>query len=309
MPKRLQNSIAESRFLFPFMGVAIVVVLTLADGFSNSKWLSALLLAVTTYLLAELNNRQTLLRIYSRTVSCTFIALLCMMPSLAGNLQFAVVALSITLFFTLTFTTYHTHWAVGSIYLAFLIISIGSLFFVHILYMVPPLWAVMIFYIYSLDEKTFSASLLGLITPYWFIIVGVVYAGQISLFTEHFRALITFCNPADIRLLSRQEIVVFAFVALLYVTGVIHYLRSGFRDKIRTRMFYNAFMLIATIALIGIVLQPALYYGLMGILAVCVSPLVAHFVALTHTRFTNIYFILISIAITSFTIYNLWIGI
>ena len=55
-----------------------------------------------------------------------------------------------------------------------------------------------------------------------------------------------------------------------------------------------------------ILLQPQHYDVLIRILIINTAPLVGHFLALTHTRQTNIVFFVIIVATLIVTGYNLW---
>ena len=55
-----------------------------------------------------------------------------------------------------------------------------------------------------------------------------------------------------------------------------------------------------------LLLQPTLYNILTRMLIVFVSPLLAHYLALTHTRITNITFQVLLFMAVLLTIYNLW---
>ena len=83
--KRLQNKIAESRMTLSFVSVLgfLICIACGAIGmqlgntvFSNVAWWEqVLILAVSTMLMVELNNANSLIRIYSRMVSCSFLLL------------------------------------------------------------------------------------------------------------------------------------------------------------------------------------------------------------------------------------------
>ena len=57
-----------------------------------------------------------------------------------------------------------------------------------------------------------------------------------------------------------------------------------------------------------IALQPQHYDVLIRIMFVCTAPLIGHFLALTHTKVTNIAFFLIVIVTLVVTGYNLWMS-
>jgi lipopolysaccharide export LptBFGC system permease protein LptF len=71
-------------------------------------------------------------------------------------------------------------------------------------------------------------------------------------------------------------------------------------------MFYGIFIQISSLTAVFIILQPQHYDMLIRILIISVSPLIAHFLSLTHTRITNIAFYVICGACLVLTLLNLW---
>ena len=255
-----------------------------------------------------LNNSNALIRIYSRVISVTFLVLSCMacflFPSLYGNLtQLCIVA-----FYLILFQSYQDKAAAGLTYYGFLCIGLTSLTFVHILYFVPFLWILMLSCLQSFSLRTFFASLLGIITPYWLGICWLVYQGSLPLFVDHFAPLIRFHTPFDFSILNNSQTTTFAFVILLAVIGTVHYWRTYYSDKIRTRQLFVIFIWIDLLTVAFICLQPQYYDPLIRILIINTAPLTGHFIALTHTKITNITFCLICITALLLTGYNLWMS-
>ena len=309
MAKRFQTKMASSRIALPTSAFLAVIVFVVTGGITHQWWLQLGLVAATTYLLAELNNFHSLLRTYSRMVSCSFLALMCIYAFLFSDIIIGITALSTTLMYTFMFQCYQYRNAVNMTYLAFLSIGMCSMFFVHILYFVPLLWISMAIFLFSMTLRTFMASLVGLITPYWFAVLAYVYLNRIGDLTAHFTALAEFRPLFDYTCLSENSILTFIFVVVLFIIGTTHYIRQNYQDKIKIRMFYNIFILISLAAIIFIILQPQHYNALMGVLMISVSPIIGHFVALTSTRFTNIGVIALLAAVVLLTVYNLWSGI
>jgi hypothetical protein len=123
-------------------------------------------------------------------------------------------------------------------------------------------------------------------------------------FEEYFAQIFTFST--DISKLSINEVMLFTILFVFGVLGAIHFILFNYQDKIRTRLFY--YLLIELSVLIGVMtlLQPCDSEFLLPILIVTVSPLIAHFVSLTHSRLSNIMFHIIILAITLCIVYNIW---
>ena len=308
MKKLLQNKISGSRLTLP-VTLCYAIGIWLWGGLIQERWwIQFGCFLLTTYLMVLLNNSNALIRIYSRVISVTFLVLSCMacflFPSLYGNLtQLCIVA-----FYLILFQSYQDKVAAGLTYYGFLCIGLTSLTFVHILYFVPFLWILMLSCLQSFSLRTFFASLLGIITPYWLGICWLVYQGSLPLFVDHFAPLIRFHTPFDFSILNNSQTTTFAFVILLAVIGTVHYWRTYYSDKIRTRQLFVFFIWIDLLTIAFICLQPQYYDPLIRILIINTAPLIGHFIALTHTKITNITFYLICITALLLTGYNLWMS-
>lgn len=288
------------------MAVLAVVVALLYGFVEQRMWMQAVCLVTSSYLMVELNNVNALLRIYSRMVSCAFLMLTCVSCFLFSDWQAGIVLLCWIFFYSIIFRCYQIRQASGWVFYAFLSIGIASLFFVQVLFFVPFLWIMTGKNLQALSVKSFFASLLGLIAPYWFGIVYYLANDNLDGFVSHFTEAAQFGTLFDYSMLGEHRIVTFCFVLLLTVIGVVHYLRTSFQDKIRTRMLYGIFIGMNALILVFIVLQPQHFDKLFTLFIVNTSPLIAHFITLTHTKFTNIVFHVIVFLSLSLIAYNLW---
>lgn len=288
------------------MAVLAVVVALLYGFVEQRMWMQAICLVTSSYLMVELNNVNALLRIYSRMVSCAFLMLACVSCFLFSDWQAGIVLLCWIFFYSIIFRCYQIRQASGWVFYAFLSIGIASLFFVQVLFFVPFLWIMTGKNLQALSVKSFFASLLGLIAPYWFGIVYYLANDNLDGFVSHFTEAAQFGTLFDYSMLGEHRIVTFCFVLLLTVIGVVHYLRTSFQDKIRTRMLYGIFIGMNALILVFIVLQPQHFDKLFTLFIVNTSPLIAHFITLTHTKFTNIVFHVIVFLSLSLIAYNLW---
>ena len=73
-------------------------------------------------------------------------------------------------------------------------------------------------------------------------------------------------------------------------------------------MFYEIFMIFDFLTIVCLVLQPAYYDFLIGIIVVNTSPIIAHFMALSSSKITNMAFFVIIMAVIALTVCNLWIS-
>lgn len=306
MVKLLQNRVAESRLALPAM-LAFAVAVWLLSGLPTKGWWPQMgCFMVTTYLMVELNNVHALIRIYSRMVSCTFIALSCCACMLFPSLREALMQLFITAATLILFTTYQDKASPGKTYYAFVCFGLASIAYVHVVFLLPVVWLLTAVYLMSLSWRTLAASLLGLLTPYWFGGCWLLFKQDFSPLTAHFAALADFSQPFDFQLLSAGQIALYVFVGLLAVISTIHFIRKSYNDKIRTRMFYAFFIWTDLLAMVLLAVQPQHYDALMRLMILSTAPLAGHFIALTSTKLTNAVFILLTGCSLLLTLYNLW---
>ena len=273
---------------------------------SDQLWVQMAMLIISTYLVIELNNTNSLIRIYSRMISCTFLVLMSAANIIFPSVESRIVQLCFIGCYTVLFRAYQDKQASGPVFYAFLCIGIASTIFIQIAFYVPILWILLAVNILAFSNRTFWASVLGLIVPYWFISGYHAYTGEIDQLARHFTNMAQFGPLFDYSAITEHQIVTFAYVVLIAAIGIIHYLRNSFADKIRTRMLYELFITMCVGSIVFMILQPQYYEILMGILIVNTAPLIAHFIALTRTRLTNIaFYLLIGLSIV-ITAYNLW---
>lgn len=310
--KRLQNRIAESRLALPVTAVLSGLVWMGAGLLENRLWIQFACFCLTVYQMVELNNSNALIRVYSRMVTCSFMLLSCcanfLYPSLSG--AFAMLCTVVSL--STCFRTYQDRETPGWTFYTFLILGIGSLAKVHLLFYVPLIWLLMATYLSSLSWRSLFASLLGLLTPYWFSLVWMVYANDFTPVVSHFAPLAEYMTFHDAYAelagspLFTVKTTVFFFTVTLFLTGAIHFLHTSYMDKIRTRMLYNCFIATSIFSIFLLLLQPQHYDLLMRIIIICTAPLIGHFLALTHTRLTNIAFISASVVALLLIALSLW---
>lgn len=308
--RRLQNKIAESRWALPLTAVYGIVVCLMLGAVGQKMWVQAAILALSTLLMVELNNANALIRIYSRMVSCSFLVLTLMASFLFPSVGGGVVGLCFVVFYVFFLHAYQDRLAVMPIFTAFLALGIASFFFVKILYFVPLLWLLMAVRLQAFSARTFFASLLGLLTPYWLLSVYFFIKNDFDAPLRHFQRLTQFDFPSlNHILLADNQIVTAIFLISLAVTGIVHFVRQRSRDKLRTQMIYELFLVVTLFTIVFLVLQPQYYDFLLRILIIHAAIFIGHFIALTRTKVTNIAVIVIIVATLALTAYNIADGL
>ena len=212
MVKRLQNRIAQSRWALPITIIYGLVVCLTVELMGYGQWMTFALLLVATLMMAELNNGYSLIRIYSRMVSCSFMVMITMSLTLFESVTVAVVMVAFIAFLLLIFRAYQNPGAVGWVFYAFVALGISSIVFSKSLLFVPVLWVIMAVNVLCFSPRTLIASLLGIITPYWFVAAWLIYQGNISYLGTHFLSALQFGTPFQFSILNIHQLLTFAFV-------------------------------------------------------------------------------------------------
>ena len=289
--------------------VIYAVGIWLMCGLINREWwVQFALFAISVYLMVELNNISALIRVYSRMVSCSFIILICSACFLFPLTQGAIVQTMVIGALILLFMTYQDQQSPGLTYYAFILWSIATGASVHMLFYLPLLWLLMGTQLQSLSWRTLSASVLGILTPYWIYACWLVWQGDFTPLIAHFKQLDNLQVPLQFTTLDTGRIAVFVLLAVVSVIGTIHFIRQHHFDKIRIRQLYGFFIWMDLATALFVVLQPQFYDVLIRIMFICTAPLIGHFLALTHTKITNIAFCILVVITLAVTGLNLWMS-
>ncbi len=307
MTKRLQNKIAESRLALTVMTTYGVLVWLAAGTLTQGWWVQLACFLASCHLMMIMNNTLALIRIYSRMVSCSFIALTCtacfLFPSLVGGFtQLCIIGSLLMLF-----TTYLDEKAQGRTYYAFALWSLASIAYVQLLWFIPVLWLMMYSNLMALSLRNWEASVLGVLTPYWFWGCWLVFQNDMPILYDHLLGLVPQWSVAVnyYANLSLSELLSLFVTITSMVTGIIHFINKRSGDKIRIRMIFYCFIWLNILAVVLLLLQPQLYDMTFRLMVICTAPLLGHFISLTSTKITNIYFLVLATATLLITLFNI----
>jgi len=309
MIKRLQNRIAESRYTLPITAFYSIIIWLIAGLVSQQWWIQFGCFVMSAWMMMMLNKENLLIRIYSRLVSSTYLVLTCAAVFLFASRACAIMQMGAAISLYLLWHCYQDREAVGWTFYTFLSLGIGSIMESQVLYYLPIFWIMMAWFTYSLSWRTFFASILGLLTPYWFCLPYYAFQGEncLDILLSHLSTLLDIASLPDYSVLNITKIVYLGFLVILMVIGSFHFITTSYRDTIRVRQIYFSFIMIAAFSLFLVLIQPHCYDMVIHVLILAISPMIAHFFALTHSRFTNILFICTLTIILIFTGYHLWI--
>ena len=261
---------------------------------------------LTAYAMAQMNNINALIRIYSRMVSCSFLAMSCAACFLFPSLRGGFIQLCYAGTITLLFMTYQDKQGSGLTFYAYTLLGMAAIADIRILYFVPVMWLLTATQLQSLSGRTLSASILGILMPFWVMSCWMVWNNGLSSLPSLVAQWDDFGPLLDFTVLSTSQVATWGLVAIAAITGTIHYIRKHRDDRIRTRLLFGFLIWMDLVTVLFLMLQPQLSDMLTGLAIINTAPLIGHFIALTSTRYTNIYCGMLLAATFLLTVYNLW---
>lgn len=309
MPQNsLRTRITTGAFTLPTIAVG-TLLLWVAVGIANiAIWESLFVTAITAYALVELSNRNTLLRVRSRMVSCSFLAFMLASDFLHdATIDLLPMFCWVIMLFCL-FASYGKARAEGYTFYAFLSLSIASLCSPFLLTSAPLLFFSMIQQLRTLNWRTLFAGFLGLLLPYWFILGYGVWTRRVD---EVFAQLVARFewSTLDFGLLQTEQIGTWAVASCLFLAAVVHYLYTAYSDKIRIRMYYYLLIIQEVVLMIATLLHPQDFEIFFSVLVVNSAPLMAHHLTLSRGRWANIWMwtcITLLLGLTVFNYFDVW---
>ncbi len=244
---------------------------------------------LAAYLLLEFNNRFSLLRIRSHMMPSVFLAMAAAMPFGQTLSWDFLPPICLLLAYYSLFLSYQNFRSQGYAFHAFAFLGIGALVFPQMLYFAPLFMLFMLVQLRSMSGKAFVAALLGMAAPIALREVFLLLNGSAAQIDGFWVALRNFPHP-DYATLDEHRLVSAALVILVSLAATVHFLRTRFNDKIRTRMFFYVIMLEEAALIALAALQPQHFDVLFKLLLVNGSILAAHHLSLARGIAADVYF-------------------
>lgn len=283
----LQNRVAESRLTLP-LSVALFVGVRCFQGVgvSLSSAAAMLLCLATAAVMLQTNVVVQVLRVRSRLSESLWLLMAAAMPDLYGPGAPVVCALCLAAAMGLLLCCYQRHDSVMLVFHCFLCLGVGSLFAPVMLLVGLLFYLCLAALMRAFTWKGFWAGIVGMATPYWCWLAWEACMGDVTRVVNHVLLLWVATIPwdglsplPDMRLLPA-----WCLLAFFSLTGIIHYLRKRYDDKIRTRMTLYTFVYVTVFLHVAFVLLPSQRTEVLAMMCVSVCPLMAHYWAMTGGR-------------------------
>lgn len=298
-----RNSIISSTFTLPITAVLVLVFWILPSVSDSMLWAGLAVTGITAYLIMELNNRNALLRIRSRMMSVTFLALMLVCPALHRWSIEAIPTICLVLAYFMLFSSYQQVRPEGYIFHAFLFISVGSIIFPPLLVLALGYYVSMMFQLRNFSWRSFMAGVLGAAVPYWLYAAYAIWNNQLD---TAFLYLYDWFEPRlpNYMLLTVNQWITLGVIFALALLAFIHFIHTAYNDKIRTRMLLYVVITTQVLLTVGVVMLPGNFDEQMRLFIANSSLIIAHYYSLGKGRFFNQWFYFTIVILIALGVYN-----
>lgn len=314
---RLQNHISESSITLPLCMVIGALVWfwngeRLAFDYTLSGLIALALAILTTYVVMETANAYALLRIRSGMIATVWVVGISLMTYTHAFSEAWIAALAMAGSHYVMFLAYQQYQPVVHVFHTFLLLGVASLAVPQLLILIPLYYWYMMVFLRALTWRGFWAGIVGMVLPGCFALGWSILCDDFSFLLSRIEKLrgtdILLGSDYDWMLAYQDtETLIFGFISILSLIGIVHYLRNYYNDKIRTRMYLYIYVMQTVALWLMILCSPDLYHQLAPVLMLCASTMIAHFFALTRSIVSNLFFCLTLLAVT--TLFTLNLGI
>lgn len=266
---------------------------------------SCFIYALIGYFLIEINNQFGIIRMRASVQTSIYFLIVTICPEMhllhAGDI--ASIGLLISIYFL--FKSYQQSRSSSYLFYSFFFIGAGSIIFPQVTFL-SVLWLLEAYRFQSLNLRSFFGALLGWTMPYWLLFGHAVFYHQMELFYHPFVELTTFEPLFNFQVLSLWQLATLGYLLVLFIVSAGHCVSAGFEDKIRTRAYLQFLIDLTFFLFLMIALQPSHCNNLLPLLMISCSILTGHFFALTHSKTSNVFFIIVMVSLILLFGFNIW---
>lgn len=264
-----------------------------------SNFIAIAFTLLNAFLIAQINNRFTIIR--SRTFLPIFIFLLLMCSwnetHLVNGSHMALTIFIFSLFYILSM--FHNRKATEQAFMGSFLISLSSLFINPLIFIIPVFWIGFIL-LQSISIRTLIASIIGAITPWILVIVGqFLQYGKID-FLKLFILNVNF--DFDLYSFTLVNLIYIAVMSIIFIICLVGMFSNYNHDAIHTRNKINFFVLLIVFIIILSLVFDNLFGSFLPFIALLFSFLVSHPFTLRQNNFYSIVFIIFCVLNIAFVI-------
>ena len=303
--QQFRNKVSESSLTLPFMVSVTLLSCFLQHAYDSLYlWITLVETGILVYVLMEWNSQCQMLRVRSRMISATVLAFVAAFPALQVSTWCWLPALFLLLSYFVAFKSYGQLNPQGWVFYSFLFVSAGSLMFPPMLLAVPFMFFAFGHQLRILSVKSVTASVLGLLFPYWTYGLFCLVGGWNEVFwRDSWVRALALCLPDYSNVLPWQWIL-FVMLLVLGTIGIVHFVRTSYNDKIRTRQFFYTLLSLHFPLLFNVVWFPDCAGLTLPLLLVNSAPFIAHFFVLARGRSMNFWFLFVLFVLVAVACFN-----
>ena len=303
--QQFRNKVSESSLTLPFMVIVTLLSCFLQHAYDSLYlWITLVETGILVYVLMEWNSQCQMLRVRSRMISATVLAFVAAFPALQVSTWCWLPALFLLLSYFVAFKSYGQLNPQGWVFYSFLFVSAGSLMFPPMPLAVPFMFFAFGHQLRILSVKSVTASVLGLLFPYWTYGLFCLVGGWNEVFwRDSWVRALALCLPDYSNVLPWQWIL-FVMLLVLGTIGIVHFVRTSYNDKIRTRQFFYTLLSLHFPLLFNVVWFPDCAGLTLPLLLVNSAPFIAHFFVLARDRSMNFWFLFVLFVLVAVACFN-----
>ena len=290
----VRHTVTTGKFTLPCAYVLSAVLWSLTSANTTENWTGFLFLAVTTFFLRTVYNNVSLIRIRSWFLSSCFIVLCACMPFLHTFDWTFISLFSFIIAQHFLFKAYQNTHAERPLFFAFLFLFSATLFCPPVILLTPAFLLAIMVPLRAFTLRTASAILLALILVAQVLLWYHIATDSINALPEFWISL-TDIHFKETWQWSTLQMVNVIFIGVFLFLSIIHFYRTFFYDKIRTRMYFHVIILETICCAPALLSYPDYFNALLRLLLLLCAPLYAHYFVLGQGRFMD-YFFLFSLA-------------
>ncbi len=301
----VRHHITTGKFTLPCTYAFAAALWAFSPTTSQEHWIVFLWMAAITYILYAVYNNVSLIRVRSWLLPSCFIILCAVMPFLhaVSPACFAVTLFLAAQHFLLA--SYQNIHPERNIFHAFLFLVLGAVFMPQTIFLGIAFFFAMLTFLRAFSLRAFISIFLAILTVTIFSLFTALVLNRMQEFQEHLMT-IRDIHFEYVQSWNTQQIVNASFLGTLILISILHYGKTNFNDKIRTRMYFYVIILETLVAIGMLLLYPQYFNELIFVLLTQATPLFAHYMVLGKGRLSDFFFFVILLAIAVLAAYNLW---